>query len=271
MSDGPTNKDRSAEGASPFDAALSLDTEELRIGGVTTDVLGGADIMELEIEPDLELDTGEFRLEAALDAAADAHDAWTEDSLNRKSLPPPSPEGRLSSARLSRVSSMRRSLTPPPMPAASEIDAISAGPDDGHALSLVDRSRASTPDLDYTTEIADRFAVGDFTGALVAAELVLGRDPGDADARRYADLSRARLEQLYTSRLGGMMRVPRVSIAGSEMRWLGLDHRAGFLLSRVDASATIEEIIDVSGMQRLEALKTFVELLESGAITFGNR
>jgi hypothetical protein len=38
------------------------------------------------------------------------------------------------------------------------------------------------------------------------------------------------------------------------------------LLSRVDGLSTIEEVLDVCGMPRLEALKTLVDLLERGAI-----
>ncbi len=178
------------------------------------------------------------------------HDGWTRDRLRRgsgvhPSVPPGPP-------------------TPPPdgdpraLPVSDEPDAIG----------LVDRSRSSHHDLDLSGEMSDRYALGDFTGALRAAELLIGRDPDHAEARRYAESSRERLVHLYTSRLGGMDRTPEVAVPDSEVRWLGLDHKAGFLLSRVDGVNTLEEIVDVSGMPRLEALKMLVELLDAGAIRF---
>ncbi|MEZ4248850.1 MAG: hypothetical protein R3B99_11480, partial [Polyangiales bacterium] len=125
------------------------------------------------------------------------------------------------------------------------------------------------PGLDLASEMAERYALDDFTGALRIAELVLGRDAEHPDARRIAAESRRRLEALYTSRLGGVGRAPSVALPDADLRWLGLDHRAGFLLSRVDGHNTIEDLVDISGMPRLEALKTLVELLDVGAIRLG--
>lgn len=134
------------------------------------------------------------------------------------------------------------------------------------ALTLVDKNPGSQPALDLAAEMAERYALDDFTGALRVAELLLGRTVPHPDAQRIARESRRRLEHLYTSRLGGTARVVEVAMPESEMRWLGLDHRAGFLLSRVDGLQSVEDLLDVSGMLRLEALKTLVELLELGAI-----
>ena len=43
------------------------------------------------------------------------------------------------------------------------------------------------------------------------------------------------------------------------------DH-AGFLLSRIDSQLTIDELLDTSGMPRLEALRTISDLLDLKAI-----
>ena len=138
--------------------------------------------------------------------------------------------------------------------------------EDEGALGLVQQTRKSHSALDLVAEMAERYALDDFTGALRISELVLGREPDHPDARRIAGESRRRLEHLYTSRLGGLARVPRVALPDADLRWLGLDHRAGFLLSRVDGQNTIDELVDISGMPKLEALKTLVELLDVGAI-----
>ena len=179
-------------------------------------------------------------------------DAWGRDSVRRGS-------------------GMHRVASVPPAPASPpSADAPHSLPPEGgaDAIDLVDRSRPSNPDLDFAAEMKDRYALGDFTGALRAAELLLGSKPHHPEAIRYAHSSRDRLVQLYSARLGSMERVPLVAVPDSEVRWLGLDHRAGFLLSRVDGSHSLEEIIDVSGMPRLEALKMLTELLDAGAIRF---
>jgi len=134
------------------------------------------------------------------------------------------------------------------------------------ALDLVDRSQSVPPEADLASEMADRYALGDYTGALSIAELILGQRPGDETALRYAEGSRQRLAQFYTSRLGPLDRVPDVAVPDSEIRWLGLDHHAAFLLSRVDGHSTVEEILHVVPMPRLDALKSLVELLDDAVI-----
>jgi hypothetical protein len=103
------------------------------------------------------------------------------------------------------------------------------------------------------------------------AELVLGREPDSPQARRCADNCRRRLLSLYQSKIGDVSGVPVPSLSENELRWLGLDHRAGFLLSRVDGISSVEDVLDVCGMPRLEALKTLVDLLDRGAIRIERR
>lgn len=220
-------------------------------------------------EGDLELDTGELGddarssvpsdppdLDLDLDELQGAGDAWSADH-RRRSSPPPAPGAAPPGA----PAAVRASPLPPPPPSPPE------GPEsEGDALGLVDRSRNSVPPDDLASEMRERYALDDFTGALRAAELLLGRQPGHAEAQRYAESSRHKLEQHYSSRLGGAEGVPVVTVKSSEVRWLGLDHRAGFLLSRIDGETALEDVLDMSGMPRLEALKMLAELLDAGAI-----
>jgi hypothetical protein len=183
-----------------------------------------------------------------------APDAWSTDHRGMRSSPP-APRRQLRPTRNQRV--VRGPSEEPPAR-------------HGNALDLVDRSippLGALP-LDLVSEMTDRYELGDFSGALVAAEMVLARDPDDTAAQQYATACRERLEQLYVSRVGSLTRVPVVSVRDVDLRWLGLDHRAGFLLSRIDGHASLEEILDVSGMPRLEALRTLVELCEAGALSF---
>jgi hypothetical protein len=70
------------------------------------------------------------------------------------------------------------------------------------------------------------------------------------------------LTQMFAARIGPLDQVISVVISPDEVQWLALDHRAGFLLSLVDGQSTVDEILDISGMTRLDALKIIFDLTE---------
>ena len=144
----------------------------------------------------------------------------------------------------------RRSMLPPRMAAA-------VGDAEEADEALLD---------DIHREIADRFALGDYAAALSAAELQLGIDADDDGARRYADMSRERLETRYTTRIGSLDYVFNLAVPAAKVKWLGLDPQAAFLLSLVDGQTTVAEVVELCQMGRLEALRVFTELLEAKAI-----
>ena len=186
---------------------------------------------------------------------SEGHDAWTLERMSRQSTVPP-----MRSEEVDRLRELatRSSLLPEP------ID------EDGGAFDLVNRAKPSTqPDL--VGEMEELYALDDLTGALRFAELVLGREPDNPQAKRCAENCRRRLLNLYSSKIGDLSAVPVPALDDTQLRWLGLDHRAGFLLSRVDGSSTVEEVLDICGMPRLEALKTLVDLLDRGAIRVERR
>jgi hypothetical protein len=116
-------------------------------------------------------------------------------------------------------------------------------------------------------QMKQRFELGDYGGALVLAEGLLEEDPNDWTARQYADSCTEMLRQMYQARLGTGSRVLRLAISPDQLRSLSLDHRAGFLLSCIDGYSSIDEILDVSGMQMLEALRTLYELVQEGIVS----
>jgi len=120
-------------------------------------------------------------------------------------------------------------------------------------------------------ELHDRYAVGDFTGALVVADAILEQEPDDLEAARFAQSCRDVLTQMYTARVGALDASVRVVIPPDQIRWLSLDHRAGFLLSLVDGASTVEEILDICGMPRLDALRLLFMLLEERVIAVERR
>ena len=52
----------------------------------------------------------------------------------------------------------------------------------------------------------------------------------------------------------------------TEARWLSLDSRAGFVLSLIDGQASVEDVMDMTAMPRLDALKILYELLDRKVI-----
>jgi hypothetical protein len=147
------------------------------------------------------------------------------------------------------VDRQRRSLMPAP----------SKGQRDVFAEPADDR-------VDLRQEIVDRFALGDFAGALSAAELLLGENPDDASARKYAASARERLEARYVTRIGSLEYIFNRAVPEAKVKWLGLDPQAAFLLSLSDGQTRVEEVLELCGMGRLEALRVFTELLEAKAI-----
>lgn len=174
-------------------------------------------------------------------------------------------------------------VTPDVQPSALELDEPGRPTIDDLSLDL-DPGRVTLPDdpsvpddplgtpvappaVDPTVaDLRDRYAAGDFTGALLLAESVLETEPDHADAKRYAQSCRDVLVQMYTARLGPLDQVVRVAVPPDQVRWLSLDHRSGFLLSLVDGTSTMEELLDISGMPRLDALRIMYTLAEQQVI-----
>jgi hypothetical protein len=170
-----------------------------------------------------------------------ALDAWSRQS-------PPGPGGRRPS-----------SIPPPPSVPTMESN---------DALALVGGTRLSEDDGPprLEREMVERFELGDFSGALRAAELVLGQRPDHARARELSAACRDKLAALHLARLGGGERLLGRVVAASDVRWLGIDHRAGFLLSQVGERASVEELLDVAGMPRHDALRLLAQLVDAGAL-----
>jgi hypothetical protein len=128
--------------------------------------------------------------------------------------------------------------------------------------------RSVTPVEPSPQEMNDRVSLGDYTGALEIAERLLAIDPDDAVVKSCAESCRSVLRQMYITRIGPLERVPVVMVARDQMRWLSIDHRAGFVLSLVDGVSSLEMILDVSGMPELDTLRILSELAQQRIISF---
>ncbi len=114
--------------------------------------------------------------------------------------------------------------------------------------------------------MTDLAEIGDFSGALAAAEAILKSDPGHGEARGMRERCRTVLLQMYESRLGSLDRIPSLAIAEKELVWRNLDAVTGFILSRVDGFSSFEDIIDVSSLPRFETCRILDQLLQEGLL-----
>lgn len=122
------------------------------------------------------------------------------------------------------------------------------------------------PNLPPAREMNDRFAMGDFSGALEKARYILTLDPLDREARTMATKCEEVLLDMYSSRIAGMHRTVRTVMGADQLRWLSLDHRAGFLLSLIDGHSSVDDLLDLCGMPRLEALRLICSLVDQRVV-----
>lgn len=65
-----------------------------------------------------------------------------------------------------------------------------------------------------------------------------------------------------------MTGAPVVVVPPAELVRLPLDHRAGFLLSRMDGYIDLDTLVEVSAMRRADALRLVRDLCDSGIVEF---
>jgi len=175
--------------------------------------------------------------------------------------PPVMPRGKDEDTPFTPARSAAALTSPPPAGTASPSATPGAKPE------ISEPPAASSFD-DTIREMRDRFSLGDYTGALVLAEGLLEDAPHDPEVRECAENCRQVLRQMYTARIGPLDRVPVVTVARDQLRWLSIDHRAGFVLSHIDGVSSLEMILDVSGMPLLDALRILCELAQQRIISF---
>ncbi len=189
------------------------------------------------------------------------------------SLPPPEPVA---------PEPIRISPTAPfPAPSGEPKDSESAlGPVGGgeaveteSALGLVgggDADSAPDPTSDEAETLLkgarEMLDLDDFSGAIELLDKVLGLRSEHAEASRLREGAEVELVKLFRSKLGDFNQMPEVRMAGDEVIWLNLDHRAGFVLSLVDGRTSYEDILSVCGLSELEGMRILVQLVQEKVI-----
>ncbi len=240
---------------------------------------------QITLTNEVELEAARAKSAAMIPVAANATEATEAEARRgrtpRQGTPHPAAGARISSApNMSSALSMANARAPsaPSMqsalsmanaraPSAPAVPAVRAPSASNIEAAVLGAIGSAGPEIvestidDPIAEMRERFSLGDYTGALEIAELMLAEDPGDEAAAECAESCRRVLEGMYAARLGSLDRVPSVLVQRAQLRWLSIDHRAGFVLSLIDGTSTLEMILDVCGMPRLDAIRILHELV----------
>lgn len=102
--------------------------------------------------------------------------------------------------------------------------------------------------------------------AVLAIDAAFAEAPDSALGHKLIQQNREAIFGVFHDYLGDLDRRPHLAKALHDVVDEPLDSRAAFLLSRVDGTLTYEELLDVSGMPRLEAGRYLCQLLMRGLL-----
>jgi hypothetical protein len=104
--------------------------------------------------------------------------------------------------------------------------------------------------------------------AALAAELALqlGERGGSPEVGGIVDSTRSLFEHAFCACIGDMKCTPIRAIPSEELPARGFDHRAAFLLSRMDGMLSVGDLLDIAGMPRFDALRLMAALRRAQAV-----
>jgi hypothetical protein len=145
-----------------------------------------------------------------------------------------------------------------------ELDASTLG-DSDQAESRDDRVRRRISGLLDVAKHA--LTIEDFERAAIAIDLALSEDPESALGQKLVHRHRETIVAGFQQYLGNMDHCPLVARPMHELASTQISPRAAFLLSRVDGNISYEELLDVSGMPRVEAYRYLCQLVMRGVLS----
>ena len=107
---------------------------------------------------------------------------------------------------------------------------------------------------------------GDVDKAMCAVDLALSEDPDSALGQKLITRNRDTIMSVFQGFLGDLERMPQLARPLHELQDAPISPRAAFLLSRIDGTLSIDELLDVSGMPRLEAYRHLCQLFLRGIL-----
>ncbi len=145
---------------------------------------------------------------------------------------------------------------------AQMLDDLDEETPDGEVAEDRTRRRVSTL---FTKALAYQRA-GELDKAVAAIELALSDDPNSALGQKLIHRNRETVMAVFQAFLGNLERQPVLARPLHELSSAQISPRAAFLLSRIDGQLTVDELLDVSGMPRIEAFRHLCQLYLRGIL-----
>ena len=119
---------------------------------------------------------------------------------------------------------------------------------------------------DLLADALELFRRGEAQESLEMLETLARENPRRMEIQGYLELVRGHLFEYYRERVPDASTVLKVAITPEEMMRFNLPANAGFVLSMVDGSTSVNEILALSGMDPFEAVRVVNKLLEVGIV-----
>lgn len=116
-------------------------------------------------------------------------------------------------------------------------------------------------------QMREAFAARDYARAVDVGERFLAKHEDHAAARTFVQECRVIFEKRIAKELEPLDRVVVLSAPLDALAGRSIEPRIAFVLSRVDDATTIEDLVDLSGMSRVDALRTISECIARGLVT----
>ena len=151
-------------------------------------------------------------------------------------------------------------------------------PIDARSAQILDEVDAECPDGEDDSERTRRrigllldkavqySQAGDGDRAVTAVDLALSEDPNSALGQKLITRNRDTILSIFQSFIGDLERQPQLAKPLHELQNAPISPRAAFLLSRIDGTLTVDELLDVSGMPRMEAYRHLCQLMLRGIL-----
>ena len=121
--------------------------------------------------------------------------------------------------------------------------------------------------LDKFKKAKELFRFRDFEKASQVFDSVITHNPLSIEAYAYKEMIRVQEFRKYLSKVGDLNKTPKISKSSNEIINYNLSKEAGFILSFIDGMVSYDEIVSLTGMDRLTALRCLVELINTNIVS----
>ena len=118
----------------------------------------------------------------------------------------------------------------------------------------------------HLREVEKRVRAGELEPALEMLESLATSQKAGLPVEATLELLRSRLLGCYRKSVGDFATVPVLKSGGTSIQKLNLPPDAGFMLSLIDGSTSVADLITLSGMDTFDALRTLLRLDEAGIV-----